>query len=84
MDNEEKEVRKAILKKLFKHRYIGRRHTEIRNAVKGLPPEQLKEAKKQVILLIKEGYLMSKPSTGEIHVSLNPRMIKEILKIIQG
>ena len=44
---EEKEVRKSILKKLFRHRYIGGRHTEIRNVIKGLPPEQLKEAKKQ-------------------------------------
>jgi len=24
-------IKKAILKKLFKHRYIGARHTEIRN-----------------------------------------------------
>ena len=37
--NEEISVRKAILKKLFKHRYIGGRHTEIRNVIKGLPQE---------------------------------------------
>ena len=79
MGNSKIKVRKAILKKLFKHRYIGGRHTEIRNAIKGFPPEQLKEAKKQVILLIKKDYLISKPSTGEVHVSLNPRMIKKII-----
>ncbi len=78
------EVRKAILKKLFKHRYIGGRHTEIRNVIKGFPQELLKEAKKQTAILIKENYLLAKPSTGEIHVSLNPRMIKEIINEISG
>ncbi|MBS3091924.1 hypothetical protein J4466_00740 [Candidatus Pacearchaeota archaeon] len=47
--NEEISVRKAILKKLFKHRYIGGRHTEIRNVIKGLPQELLKEAKNKLL-----------------------------------
>lgn len=79
---EEKEIRRAILKKLFRHHYIGGRHTELRNAIKGIPPELLKEAKKQVLNLIKENILLSKPSTGEIHISLNPRMLKEIIEEI--
>jgi len=75
-------IKKALLKKLFRHRYIGGRHTEIRNAMKGFPPYLLKEVKKEILNLIKEGYLLSKPSTGEIHISLNPRMIDEIIREI--
>jgi len=71
-------IRKAILKKLFRHRYIGGRHTEIRNAMKGFPPPLLKEVKEEIKNLIKEGYLLSKISTGEIHISLNPRKLNEI------
>ena len=75
-------IRRTILKKLFRHRYIGGRHTEIRNAMKGFPPHLLKEVKKEIKNLIKEGYLLSKPSTGEIHISLNPRMLDEIIREI--
>jgi len=76
-------IRKAILKKLFKHRYIGGRHTETRNVIKGFPPNLLKEIKEEIKDLIRKGYLLSKISTGEIHVSLNPRMIDEIKKEIE-
>ncbi len=75
-------IRRDVLKKLFRHRYIGGRHTEIRNAMKGFPPHLLKEVKKEILNLIKEGYLLSKPSTGEIHISLNPKMLKEIIREI--
>ena len=78
------EIRKAILKKLFRHRYIGGRHTEIRNAMKGFPPPLLKEVKKEIQNLIREGYLLSKPSPGELHLSLNPRMMNEIMMEIGG
>lgn len=76
-------IKRAILKKLFKHRFIGGKHTEIRNAMKGFPPHLLKEVKKEILNLIKEGYLLSKPSTGEIHISLDPRMLDEITDEIQ-
>jgi hypothetical protein len=75
-------IRKAILKKLFKHRYVGGRHTELRNVVKGFPPNLIKEFKEEVKNLIREGFLLSKISTGEIHVSLNPRMLEEIRREI--
>jgi len=71
-------IRKAILKKLFRHRYIGGRHTEIRNAMKGFPLPLLKEVKEEIKNLINDGYLLSKMSTGETHISLNPRKINEI------
>lgn len=71
-------IRKNVLKKLFRHRYIGGRHTEIRNAMKGFPPLLLKQVKEEIKNLIREGYLLSKMSTGEIHISLNPRKLNDI------
>ncbi len=76
-------IKRAIIKKLFRHRYIGARHTEIRNVIKGFPSHMLKEIKEEIKDLIREGYLLSKISTGEIHVSLNPAMLKEIRKEIE-
>lgn len=76
-------IKRAILKKLFKHRYIGARHTEIRNAMKGFPPHLLKEVKKEIQDLIRKNYLLAKISTGEIHVSLNPKMLDRIIEEIQ-
>lgn len=75
-------MRRAILKKLFKHRYIGGRHTEIRNAMRGFPSHLLKEVREEIKNLIRQHYLLSKMSTGEIHISLNPRKLDEIRKEI--
>jgi len=56
-------IRRAILRKLLKFRKIGGSHTEDRNAIKGLPPQLLKQAKKEVRWLINNNFLISKPST---------------------
>ena len=59
-------------------------HTELRNVTKGLPSRYLMtpKGKKLVQTAIKElinlQFLIAKPSTGEIHVSLNPHKAKEI------
>jgi len=76
-------IQKDIIRNLFKRRIIGGKHTELRNAIKGLPPEKLKQAKKDVKQLITIGYLLSKPSTGELHVSINPKMLGEIYRILE-
>ena len=76
-------IRKTLLKKLFRHRYIGGRHTEIRNAIKGFPPSLLKDAKSEIKNLINQDYLLSKPSTGELHISINPKMLTNIINEIK-
>ncbi len=74
----EKEVVKAtILFKLFRKGKIGGAHTALRNASKGMK-EDSKIIKKSIEELNKEGFLLAKKSTGEIHVSLNPHRINEI------
>lgn len=51
----------------------GGKHTEIKNLQKALPDHLrgTKEMKKAVKELIDRGFLNVKPSTGELHISLN-------------
>lgn len=79
------EIKKEILIDLIESRRWGGKHTEIRNLHKGLPDYLLntrqgkKAFDKAVRELINSGWLLVKKSTGEIHVSLNPRFSKEIM-----
>ncbi|MBI2597587.1 MAG: hypothetical protein HYW50_00135, partial [Candidatus Diapherotrites archaeon] len=77
-------IKKFILRKLVNLGKIGGSHTVVFNLSKGLPEnirsnkkgqKAIKEAIKE---LINEGFLLAKQSTGEQHVSVNPRKIKEI------
>jgi len=75
---------KRLLKKLYRRNYWGGKHTSIDNLPKGLPPEYRKPAKMIVKDLIKEGFLIKKPTSYGLEVSLNPRKRKEIEEIIRG
>jgi len=48
MTKELSRVQKAILKNLFIHKYIGKRHTSEDNAVKGFPTHEIKRVKKEL------------------------------------
>ena len=88
MVNETEGVIFAIISKLIRMRMWGGKHTEMRNLYKGLPENLVssKQGKKLLEKAIKElvrrEFLITKPSTDEIHVSLNPRYSKEILEFI--
>lgn len=83
MTKEINSFQRAILKNLFTHRYIGKRHTSEDNAVKGFPMHDVKHAKKELKKLIKKGYILQKPTYYGLEVSINPRMIQEISDIIK-
>ena len=89
MEKEVEQVIWHILAKLSRMNKIGGAHTEINNLEKGLPNhfKENKKGKKKIQEAIKEmfrrDYLLQKPSTGEIHVSLNPRKINEIREFIE-
>ncbi len=72
----------AILVKLARHRYWGGRHTSVDNLPKGAPRDRWGQIKKYVDDLIKEGFLITKPTNVGLHVSLNPRKKAEIDKAI--
>lgn len=88
MDKEVTNIMWFMLSKLNRMRKIGGSHTEIKNLHKGLPThfkssnKGKKKIQKAIKELFKKTYLLTKPSTGEIHVSLNPRKIKEIIEFI--
>lgn len=79
---EEKELIQSIVEKLYRLRYIGGRHTEMKNIHKGMKGISEKEIERAVKYLINKGIIQSNIKTGEIHISINPKKMKEIHKIL--
>ena len=77
------DYKKIILRQLFRRRVIGAKHTAVEHLTKGLPKHVIGEAKKAVQELIKEGFILSKPTSYGLQVSLNPEKIDEILRTIE-
>ncbi|MBI2043400.1 hypothetical protein HYT25_03360 [Candidatus Pacearchaeota archaeon] len=77
----EKAIMKRFLRKLVNLNIWGGRHTEVRNLQKSLPDHLrgTKEHKNAIKELINLGFLNVKPSTGEMHVSLNSHKQKKFL-----
>lgn len=76
---------RRFLRKLLNLNIWGGRHTELKNLQKALPAHLRgsKESKNAVRELIKKGFIIIKPSTGEKHVSLNSHKQKEIYKFLE-
>ena len=64
---------------------MGRKHTEIKNFQKALPDHLrgTKEHKNAIKELVNLSFLNVKPSTGELHISLNTHKLKEIYEFLQ-
>ena len=78
-------IMKRFLRKLVNLNIWGGRHTEIRNLQKSLPDylRGTKEHKKAIKELINKEFLKIKPSSGELHVSLNSHKQKEIFEFLR-
>lgn len=72
-----------ILRKLFRRRVIGGKHTAIEHLTTGLPKHVVGDAKRAVEELIKEGLILPKQTSYGLQVSLNPARIDEILRIVE-
>ena len=72
----------VILRKLYRLRVIGGKHTAVENLTKGLPSHAVGKAKEAVEHLIKEGLLIKKPTSYGLQVSLNHKRISEISKLL--
>jgi len=81
-------VKRIILDSLITPPRWGGKHTAVRNLRNGFPSnvsstkEGQKLIDKAIKGLINDGWLLSKKSTGDIHVSLNPKMKKEIMGFV--
>ncbi len=73
---------KIVLRKLYRHRIIGGKHTAVENLTKGLPKHAVGAAKEAVSELIKAGFIIPKKTSYGLQVSLNPEKIKEISELI--
>lgn len=84
MTNEKIKVMRLMVTKLIRMDKWGGAHTEIRNLTKGLPQHFTSSKKGKKIIqkaikeLIRKEFLIIKPSTRELHVSLNPRKMRKI------
>lgn len=83
MEFDKAALKAHILYKLARHRRWGGKHTELVNVRTALPRECRHEAEKLARELANEGFLIWLPKTGQIHVSLNPRMKKEIVEMVE-
>ena len=80
---QEKAIRRKLLKKLYMHRIVQHKHTSIDNLPKGFPPHIRGRVREVAEQLIKEGLLLSKPTGYGLEISLNHERIKEIEHIIE-
>jgi hypothetical protein len=86
MDNDE--IKAKLLFALARHRKWGESHTAYENMTKqfrsqSLGKEGMKMADKMAGELIREGFVLKKPTNYGLHVSLNPRKSQEIKKMIK-
>ncbi len=77
------DISKIILRKLYRRRVIGGKHTAIENLTKGLPKNVAGAAKEAVKELIKNGFILPKKTSYGLQVSLNPKKIDEISRIVE-
>ena len=68
----------TILEHMYRHNLIGGKHTAIENASKGVPKHMRGAAESAVKKLIKEGWILPKPTNYGLQISLNPGRIREI------
>lgn len=82
---EEHKIKASILLKLVRKRMWQHKHTNIHNLPKGFPDElrNSKLVKKAISDLIKENFLLSKPTAYGLEISLNIKKKKEIEEFIE-
>jgi len=77
-------IRAIILKKLYRHRIVGGKHTAFEHVMSGIPKHLAGDAKRAADELIKEGIILTKPTSYGLQISLNPERMDEILRIIEN
>jgi hypothetical protein len=78
---DDNELKAAVLRKMLMHRWIGGKHTAIDNIPKGFPPYIRNDISRVTEDLIREGFIVRKPTSYGEHVYLNPKRVYEAKKI---
>ncbi len=77
-----REITRALLRKLLYMGKWGGNHTSFDNLPKGFPKHLRGEVKEVAKDLIKHGLLLRKPTSYGVEVSLNVKMKKEIEELL--
>lgn len=86
-DLPDQQVKAAILHKLYWRGCWGGKHTAFENLKKGFKPKELgrkglRRVDDLAKELIREGYIIPKPTSYGLQVSLNPRRANDIRRIV--
>ena len=74
----EDELKAMVLHKLAKKRKWGESHTAFENVAKGVPPHLKGKLKDLAEELMKEGFIIKKPTSYGLQISLNVERSEEI------
>jgi hypothetical protein len=78
----DEQIRADIFHKLHRKKKWGGAHTAFQNLYKWCDQKYVERYKNVAKDLIKEGFLISKPTHYGLQVSLNPRKRSEIIELI--
>ena len=73
-----------ILRKMYFYRHIGGKHTSIDNLQKSFPKHERGNVSGAIKVLVKSNLVILKSTGYGKHCSLNPKMIYEVEKLIEG
>ena len=76
----DEEIKNNILFKLHWKKYWGGRHTSIESVKKGIPKHLGGRYLDMAKVLIKEGLIVSKPTSYGLQISLNPKLREGIVE----
>lgn len=80
--SDEDKIKATILYHLRRKRVIGNVHTHFDTLKRGFPSHIGKDVEKIAKELVKQNYLITKPSSYGLQVSLNKEKLKEIEEFI--
>ena len=82
--SDESKIKATILYHLRRKRIIGAKHTHYDTLKFGFPSHLGKDIKNIANDLIKQGFLISKPTSYGLQVSINPQKLQEIENLIKS
>ena len=82
-NEESRKYRFKIFWYLYNHHCWGKRHTPLENVVKGLPSHAHGDCLRVAEELIKEGWLIVKPTSHGRDVSLDPHRSREVEEFLK-
>ena len=84
MESDEEEIKATILYHLRRKKVIGGVHTPFDTLKKGFPVHLGKDIDKIAKKMIRDGLIITKPTSYGLQVSLNKERIREIEEFIFG